>query len=83
MATDNLGLFGIPEENLQKRNNPRRKRKKPFVIESRLPNSIVIGDWWTHGRYDTESRRDEAYAVLVKKVDNSSYPWNKMEYRKI
>jgi hypothetical protein len=72
-----------------RRLRPRGKQRKPFIIEYRLERRTSNGtahilglyNWITHSRYTTRSRRDEAYAVLVKKT-LSGPPYWKPEYRK-
>lgn len=72
-----------------RRMKPRGKQRKPFVIECRikwrvssaLARRLRLQDWHTHSRYTTAARRDQAYAVLVRKaVDTSYIRW---EYRKL
>lgn len=93
---DNLNIKGIrdDEPHARGRAHPRGKRRKPFVIESRIvspedaPKECVfralgLGEWWAHGRYETASRRDQAYAAMVKKENMARIPhWGHWEYRK-
>lgn len=63
-----------------RRMKPRGKRRKSYVIETRylppperrIPFFDCRGmyDWHTYHRYETESRRNQAYAALVKKAQN-------------
>ncbi len=73
-----------------RRMKPRGKRRKPYTIEWRAVSKPGIQIWsslteWTvYNRYETESRRNQAYAVLVRKEANiaqrfGSFWW---EYRK-
>jgi len=72
-----------------RRLRPRPKSRKRFAIECKLevePGTIMswggLDKWWIWGRYLTESRRDQAYAALVKKA-NSQPGWRcKWIYRK-
>jgi len=45
------------------------KPKKPYVIESRMPNSAIppFTQWRCHSRYETEGQRDQALQDLRKK----------------
>ena len=71
---DNLANFGIKSDEPRRRGKKRRGRK-PFVIEARVPRRVTAGlastlglhNWWVSNRYLTRARRDRAYAVLVKK----------------
>ncbi len=57
-----------------RRLKPRGKRDKPFMIETRCvrPNPSAFmrswHEWHLYRRYETEARRDQAYATLVKKA---------------
>lgn len=93
---DNLNIKGIREDEPHERGraHPHGKHRKTFVVESRIvypenehPNSVFrtlgLGGWWVHGRYATASRRDQAYAALVKKEATSRIPrWGHWEFRK-
>jgi hypothetical protein len=92
---DNLNIYGIPDDEPRpSRGKPRGKRRKPFAIECRLvpnPNTdsstvmrarLGLRTWWTWGRYETATRRDQAYAALVKKQLSTPPYWWKWEYRK-
>ena len=93
---DNLNIKGIRDDEPRKRGraHPRGKRPKPFVVEGRIvypenehPNSdfrtLGLGEWWVHGRYETASRRDQAYAAMVKKEATSRIPrWGYWAFRK-
>ena len=65
-------------------------RRKPFAIETRLiplyKNSLIgilgLGEWFTHGRYETKARRDQAYDVLVSKSERELRGWSRTEWRK-
>lgn len=93
--TDNLGIKGIQDDGPvgSRRLKPRGKQKKPWVIEWRIkcrgPGFVArvfgLRDWSVYSRYTTESRRDQALAVLVKKTerDRNYAPWHSFpEYRK-
>lgn len=60
----------------------RGKRRKPFAVECRFKGLSSFLDWFTHGRYETESRRDQAYAALVKKAEREYILSIIIEYRK-
>lgn len=93
---DNLNIKGIREDEPHVRGHirPRGKARKLFAIESRLvhdpdaPKQLVsrqlgLGGWWVHGRYKTASRRDQAYAAMVRKEADSNFPrWARWEFRK-
>ena len=57
------------------------KPKKPYLIESRMPNSTIpaFTKWRFSGRYETKARRDQALHVLQKRL----YFWDILltEYR--
>ncbi len=90
---DNLNIKGI-EDDVPRRRGKKRGGRKPFAIESRLvpdpamPKRSVLrqlglGKWWVWGRYETSSRRDQAYAALVKKEGAANLPrWSRWEHRK-
>jgi hypothetical protein len=90
LKMDNLANYGVKTDEMvgSRRLKPRGKRKKRFVIESRITRETTtalvtfmgLDNWWVHSRYTTRARRDQAYAVLVKKSHNDRY-W-KPEYRK-
>ena len=75
------------QTNSGRRLKPRGKRRKPFAIECRIQRRVTaslartlgLQDWWVHSRYTTASRRDQAYAALVKKAQSG---WWRPEYRK-
>jgi hypothetical protein len=93
---DNLNIKGIrdDEPHVRGRIRPRGKKRKPFVIESRIvyPDDIPrhsifpalgLNDWSVHCRYHTESARDQAYAAMVKKENTARIPrWGYWEFRK-
>ncbi len=91
---DNLNIKGIEDDNPRRRGKTRGKARRPFAIEARLvhdpdaPSILVsrqlgLGKWWVRGRYTTSSRRDQAYAALVKKEASSHIPrWARWEFRK-
>lgn len=74
---NNLDIKGIQSDETvgSRRLKPRGKRRKPWVIESRLRRAVTPGlafmlrlkDWSVYNRYTTKARRDQAYAALVKK----------------
>ena len=93
--TDNLSIKGIREDEPHARGRfkPHGKRRKPWVIESRikrhvsnsLAHTLGLCDWSVHTRYTTKARRDQAYATLVKKaISFKQLPryWWQWEYRK-
>jgi len=51
----------------------RKRKRKKFVIESRIIKSMFTFPWmrkWRyHGRYETEKDRDKALECLSKKTD--------------
>jgi len=71
------------------RNNYKQKRQKPYLIEYRYINvrskSIFAifntNIWMTFRRYYSESARNQALAVMVKKEANTDRPWRQIEYR--
>jgi hypothetical protein len=83
---DNQSIKGIESDESvgTRRLKPRGKQRKPFTIEYRtrrkispnLARFLHLMEWQTHSRYLTPSRRDMAFAALVKKDDR----W--FEYRK-
>lgn len=92
---DNLNIKGIREdEPPRRRGKTRGKARKPFAIESRLVHDpdasrhcvmrqLGLGEWWVCRRYTTATRRDQAYAALVKKEAAGRLPrWAHWEYRK-
>ena len=90
--TDNLNIKGIESDEFPqgaRRVKPRGKRRKPWVIETRVQRHVSNGlardlglwDWWIHSRYTTRARRDQAYATMVKRMPSQPYWW-KLEYRK-
>jgi len=65
-------------------------RRKPYSIESRIiptEESIIrtlgLDQWFAHGRYTTEARRDQAFEVLVAKSERELRGWSKTEWRKV
>ena len=92
---DNLNIKGIEDDKPRRRGKTRGKTRKPFAIESRLvhdpdlPRRSVLrqfglGEWGVWGRYMTASRRDQAYAALVKREAASRLPrWGSWRYRKM
>ena len=91
---DNLNIRGIEDDSPRRRGKVRGKARKPFAIESRIAydenvcmNSglriLDSGEWGTWGRYETASRRDQAYAALVKREAANRLPcWGSWEYKK-
>ncbi len=93
---DNLNIKGIrdAEPHARGRAHPHGKQRKPFALECRLGHDpdtpehsalrqLGLETWWVWGRYVTASRRDQAYAALVKKNERTSLPrWSRWEYRK-
>lgn len=93
---DNLNIKGIrdDEPHARGRAHPHGKRRKPFALECRLvhdpdahPNCIFstlsLGEWWVWRRYTTASRRDQAYATLVRKEEAGRISrWSRWGYRK-
>ena len=80
---DNLNIKGIESDEPvgSKRLKPRGKRRKPFAIEWRNTRWKWFRDWSVYSRYTTAARRDQAYAVLVKK--EGSHGWGpSWEFRK-
>ncbi len=93
---DNLNIKGIESDTSPGKFKARGKTKKPYIIESRLtPPEIALHPldvfhslsklrvWWLRSRYSTAARRDQAYAALVKKENNSLREWVHWEYRKV
>lgn len=87
---DNLAIKGI-EDDKPRRRGKKRGRRKSFAIEAHLvrvsKQSILqqlgFEEWWVWGRYETASRRDQAYAVLVKKEQASRLlNWGHWNFRK-
>ncbi len=88
---DNLNIKGITPDDKAQYSGLRfrsRKRRKPFKIEGRIPYKggtltcmFGLDQWSTWSRYETESRRDEALAVLVKKAVNEDRRFYRWEYR--
>jgi hypothetical protein len=86
---DNLAIKGIEDDTPRRRGKKCRSRKL-FAIESRYrPDDrrsvfrcLNLYSWWVHGHYETASRRDQAYAALVKKEKNARRPWGRITYRK-
>ncbi len=72
-------LWHEEESKLLKRHA--RKPKKPYVIESRLPNSTIpaFAAWHFNSRYETAARRDQALRELRKNPVH--YGWIAIEYR--
>lgn len=73
--------------NIGRRLKPKGKRRRLFVIEIRYPEingsrfPRFMGRWHTWKSYETKTRRDQAFAALVKKTS-----WGgllKVEYRKV
>lgn len=72
-----------------RRMKTRGKRRKPYVIEWRFvsdrKNSVFaqmgMDKWHIYNRYETESRRNQAYAVLVKKAKTGWGSYS--EFRKV
>ncbi len=91
---DNLNIKGIQDDAPRRRGKVRGTARKPFAVECRIvypkdaPRDCVfrtlgLGGWWVHGRYESASRRDQAYAALVKKEDANRLPnWGHWEFRK-
>lgn len=93
---DNLNIKGIrdDEPHARGRARPRGRQRKLFAIEGRnvypedastncVFRALGLGEWWVHGRYETASRRDQAYAALVRREAASRIPrWGCWEYRK-
>jgi hypothetical protein len=81
-AYDSTALAG-------RRFKPKGKRRKPYAIETRLKRTSSgylsraqgLNNWHTYNRYETKSRRDQAFDALVKKEALSSWQWG-CEYRK-
>ena len=80
MATDNLSIHGIEDDDPPRRGKKNRGRKG-FVLQARsiagpgyVPTSGLhwlwksLQNWYTHSRYHTESARDQAYTALVKRA---------------
>ena len=81
MGTDNLSIKGIQDDTCRPRRSKKKGRKK-FGIQARfLSSSRFFKGWYAHGRYHTESARDDAHAALVKKTENCT--WLKREFRKV
>lgn len=81
MGTDNLSIKGIEDDSCRPYRRKKSSRKK-FGIQARfLSPSRFLRGWYTHGRYRTESARDDAYAALVKKTEGCI--WLKREFRKV
>jgi len=86
---DNLNIKGIRDDEPVRRGKKRGGRK-PFAIEAHLdhdPDALMrqlsLDRWWVWRRYETASRRDQAYATLVKKEQTNHIPqWGHWEYRK-
>ncbi len=92
---DNQSIHGIRDDEPRPgRGKARGGQRKPFALEFRMvrdPNApthsaviwIRMGTWGVWGRYTTASRRDQAYAALVKKEASNPFPsWCHWEYRK-
>ncbi len=91
---DNLNIKGIEDDMPRRRGKTRGKVRKPFALECRMAPSpdapkrsvlrqLNLKKWWVWGRYTTSSRRDQAYAALVKREAASTWPrWSHWEYRK-
>ena len=91
---DNLNIRGIQDDTPRRCGKTRGKARKPFAIEARLalkphtPKKSVfwqlgLKKWWVWGRYKTASRRDQAYAALVKREERDRHKyWGHWEYRK-
>ncbi len=91
---DNLNIKGIESDVSPGKFKARGKRRKPYIIESRLTgaeglhprnvfHSLKLEAWWVRSRYTTATRRDQAYAALVKKERNSYVNWANWHYRKV
>jgi len=88
-----LGAFDHDEADAARgrRIKSKKDRKKPYTIESRLvpadKTSIVylcgLNEWFVHGRYETEARRDQAYDILVSKSKREFRGWSSTEWRKV
>ena len=96
--TDNLRIKGLDpkEQSLDRRFKTRGKRKKPFGIETRtlhdrprkysVFHTLKLHEWYVFSKYETQSRRDQAYAALVRKAENNQFRirWGiRQEFRKV
>lgn len=94
---DNLNIKGIADTEQQpgRRIKPKGKRRKSWAIEVRYPRPegetpglyrlfSKLAEWHVYSRYDTESRRDQAFSALVKK-SHLDYPYGGRapQYRKV
>ncbi len=91
---DNLNIKGVEDDTPRRRGKVRGKARKPFAIESRIvypddapahciSRALGPGTWGVWGRYETASRRDQAYAALVKReAAGRIRRWGYWEYRK-
>ncbi|HEY1772646.1 MAG TPA: hypothetical protein VGH91_05580 [Gammaproteobacteria bacterium] len=63
----------IQEEQSKLLKRHAHKPKKPYVIESRMPNSGIpaFARWCFGGRYETEAQRDQALHDLRKTAPTS------------
>lgn len=101
---DNQSIHGVDSDSYRARGSKKGGGRKPFVLETRIippeggwPRDSLwrrgfmrqLEKWHVHGRYKTESARDEAYAALVKKKEaaKNAFPYSKWmgthEYRKV
>ena len=73
-------LLNEEESKLLKRHA--HKPKKPYVIESRMPNSSIgpFTMWHYHSRYQTAAQRDQALHDLRKKPNPWALLWT--EFRR-
>ncbi len=88
---DNIANKGVESDTSRgPHRKPRGKQKKPWIIEWKIrpPKHSVfqyvgLFGWSAWSRYATAARRDQAYAVLVKKM--AANPWwaADTKYRKV
>lgn len=69
----NSAMIQEEEGKLLKRHTP--KPKKPYFIESRMPNTTIraFREWSRSGRYETKVQRDQALHDLQKSAHSRDH----------